>query len=305
MKGVILAGGRATRLYPMTACLPKALLPVYDKPMLYYSIAMLRSAGVHDLVIITSREQHSLICQVVHELQRSERVADPGSIRVAVQDQPAGIAHGLEIAYTRGFLRDEPFFFVLSDNLFLGEDFPQTLRDVASYPEPPRNQGVLEATRCWLFLQNREDYRDYGVARLDGNDRIFDVVEKPQDMQGASAPVITGMYYYNGSVAERIAKLRPSARGEYEITDLNRQFALAGTAEYEQISHEKDVWFDLGRPDALLAASLAVQRRQRRYGMYGSPERAAIDAGRLTTNDYREATLDCDYRESVLAGPKC
>lgn len=301
-KGVILAGGRGTRLYPLTAAMPKALLPVYDKPMLYYSIALLRAAGIYEQLVVTSQEHYAQICRALYELSLCERsLGRELAIKVAVQDRPAGVAHGLEQAYVKGFLKDDPFFFVLSDNLFLGDSLPEAMRAIGRTPLPlPNEHNVCEADKCWLFLQRRTDYHGYGVARLDDAGNVVDIIEKPKCWTDADAPVVTGLYFYNGSVAEHLSKLRPSWRGEYEISDLNRLFAQAGQVQYDMLSQARHSWFDLGQPDDLLAASQTLQKRQLSLGLIGSPERVAILDGQLDPMVYREASPACGYVEAAL-----
>lgn len=287
MKGVILAGGLGTRLRPATSAISKQLLPVYDKPMVYYSISTLIHAGCSDILLISSPT----------DLSQFEKVLGDGSqlgviIRYAEQTNPAGVAQGITIATQ--FLNGESFWYILGDNLFHGPRFGKDLRGL------PGDGG------CHAFAYRVNNPADYGVVKFKNNtDEVEFLVEKPKNF--VSHWAIPGLYFFDGSAPEKVAQLKPSLRGELEILDLLNLYQDSATLEIEKISRG-NAWFDLGTASSLLRASEFVQIVQERQGqLVGSPEEASLNAGfmdseKLTNlllsmgeNDYSRMIQDSLY----------
>src|SRR5690242_2218268 len=266
MKGIILAGGSGTRLHPATLAASKQLLPVYDKPMVYYPLSTLMLAGIRDILVISTPED---LPQFRRLLSDGERFGVRFSY--AEQPQPEGIAQAFLIG--REFIAGEPCALALGDNLIHAEHLSALLRAATG-----REQGAT------VFAYQVRDPERYGVVTFDANERPVDLVEKP------AAPVsnwaVTGLYFYDRHVTEIAAAIRASARGELEITDLNRIYLESGTLHVERLSRGC-AWLDAGTPDSLLQAATFVQTIQSRTGLLvGCPEEVAfrmgyIDADRL------------------------
>lgn len=246
MKGIILAGGAGTRLHPITRAVSKQLLPVYDKPMIYYPMSVLLLAGICDILIITTP----------HEQEQFIRLLGDGSdlgvnLRYAVQSEPNGLAEAFIIG--REHVGDECVALVLGDNIFYGHLLGQTLSDAAQL-----------TTGCRLFGYRVSDPWRYGVAEADATGRLLSIEEKPSAPKSDLA--VTGLYFYDNDVLDIAASLSPSPRGELEITDVNNMYIERGTAELVDLGRGT-AWLDTGTHDSLLAAGQFVQVLEHRQGV--------------------------------------
>ena len=265
-KGIILAGGSGTRLHPMTLASSKQMLPVYDKPMIYYPLSVLMLAGIRDILVISTPLD---LPQFRRLLGDGERLG----VRFAYAEQPRpeGLAQAFIIG--REWIAGEPCALVLGDNLIFADHLSVLLRKAAA-----RDHGAS------VFAYQVRDPERYGVVTIDDDGRARDIVEKPTAPQSNWA--VIGLYFYDHRVSELAARVRPSHRGELEITDLNRMYLDEGTLHVERLGRGC-AWLDAGTPDSLLQAATFVQTIQSRQGMLvGSPEEVAfrmgwIDAGQL------------------------
>lgn len=246
MKGILLAGGTGSRLYPLTAGTNKQLLPVYDKPLVYYPLATLMLAGIREVMIITRPEDRETFAKVFgdgHKLGMS--------IRYAVQAKPDGIPQAFLIA--RDFIAGEPCALVLGDNIFFGHGLRSILRDAAGQEKGATIFGY------WV-----SDPERFGVVSFDKELKPVALAEKPAKPMSNYA--ITGLYFYDSRVADLAATLKPSARGETEITDLNRLYLAEGSLRVRRLERGF-AWLDTGAPDALLDAANYIATIERRQGL--------------------------------------
>jgi glucose-1-phosphate thymidylyltransferase len=249
MRGIILAGGAGTRLHPITRAVSKQLLPVYDKPMIYYPISVLMLAGIREILVITTP----------HDQEQFRWLLGDGSqwgleLTYAVQPSPDGLAQAFLIGADH--LAGGPAALVLGDNIFFGQGLPGRLAQAV--------QDVERDGGCTLFGYRVGDPERYGVAVIDADGTLVDIEEKPQ--QPKSNLAITGLYLYDGDVVEHARSLQPSARGELEITDLNRIYLQAGRARLVDLGRGT-AWLDTGTHESLLEAGQFVQVLQHRQSV--------------------------------------
>jgi glucose-1-phosphate thymidylyltransferase len=256
MKGIILAGGSGTRLHPMTQATSKQLLPVYDKPMIYYPLSVLMLAGIRDIMIISTPA----------DLPQFRRLLGDGmrlgvNFSYAVQPRPEGLAQAFHIA--KDWLAGEACALALGDNMIFGDNLSVQLQEAAS-----REEGAS------VFAYHVADPERYGVVTMDAEGRAIDIVEKPA--VPASNWAVIGLYFYDRHVTEMAAMVKPSARGELEITDLNRMYMEEGKLHVQKLGRGC-AWLDAGTPDSLMQAGTFVQTIQSRQGMLvGCPEEVAF-----------------------------
>lgn len=265
MKGIVLAGGAGTRLHPTTLAISKQLLPIYDKPLVYYPLSTLMLAGVRDILVITTPRDLPSFAQVLGN--GSQFGLD---ISYAVQLEPKGLAEAFIIG--ANFIGNDNVALVLGDNIFYGHGFSGMLHDAVARQSP-----------CTLFGQRVKDAARYGVAELDDSGRLVRIEEKPADPKSNIA--ITGLYMYDNAVTEYARELAPSARGELEITDLNMRYIDQGLAELVDLGRGF-MWLDTGTFDAMIEASKLVQTLEQRQGLrIACLEEIALHLGYISAED--------------------
>ena len=274
MKGIVLAGGSGTRLYPITRALSKQLLPVYDKPMVYYPLSTLMLAGIRDILVITTPEDRA----------QFERLLGDGTqwgirLSYAVQPRPEGLAQAFLIG--ADFIGSERVALVLGDNVFFGHGLPEILQRAAA-----RSSGAT------IFAYQVRDPERYGVVSFDSAGRALTIAEKPA--KPASRWAVTGLYFYDTDVVRHAREVRPSARGELEITDLNMRYLAAGALHVELMGRGF-AWLDTGTFDALIDAGTFVHTLEERQGMkIACPEEVAYRMGFITRDELLKLAASLD-----------
>ncbi len=288
MKGIILAGGRGTRLHPLTLSTCKQLLPVYDKPLIYYPLSVLMQAKIRDILIITTEEDRASF----HKLF-GDGSSLGLSISYAVQEKPEGIAQAFIIG--ESFIGEDSVALVLGDNIFYGNELPQ-LFSLCTQLE----------TGAIIFGYEVKDPERYGVVEFDQKFRVTRIEEKPKDPQSKYA--VTGLYFYDNDVIEIAKKLKPSKRGELEITDVNLEY-LARKTLHLRLLGRGFAWLDTGTPDALQKASSYVQTVQERQGIkIACLEEIAYQMGFISEEQLKEHALrlnKSEYGEYLLQVHRC
>ncbi|HEY4379073.1 MAG TPA: glucose-1-phosphate thymidylyltransferase RfbA [Acidobacteriaceae bacterium] len=287
MKGIILAGGSGTRLHPVTGAVSKQLLPVYDKPMIYYPLSALMLAGIRDILVISTPA----------DTPRFEQLLGSGeswgiSLQYAVQPSPDGLAQAFLIG--KEFLAGEGCCLVLGDNIFFGHDFAKMLRAASE-----RKGGAT------VFAYAVQDPQRYGVVEFDANRKAISLEEKPKNPKSRYA--VTGIYFYDNQIVSVAEQMKPSPRGELEITDVNRWYLERGQLTTELMGRGM-AWLDTGTHDSLLEASMFIQTLEKRQGLKvacleeiayrqgyidrAQLERLAVNLGKSSYGEYLKRILD-------------
>ena len=267
MKGILLAGGHGTRLYPLTTSLSKQILPVYDKPMIYYPLSMLMLAGIREILVVSTPSALPLYQELLQDGNQWGI-----SFSYVEQSQPRGIADAFVIG--RDFVGESPVCLALGDNIFYGHGLPNILQKAASL-----RQGAL------VFAYPVADPSRYGVVEFDQTGKALSIEEKPQSPRSNFA--VPGVYFYDNRVLDVASRLEPSARGELEITDINNFFLEQGELRVE-ILGRGFAWLDAGTHESLLQAANFVHALQERQGMMIScPEEIALRRGYIDRNQFR------------------
>ncbi len=279
MKGIVLAGGKGTRLYPLTRAVSKQLIPIYDKPMIYYPLATLIEAGIHEILIITTPQDLPLFQNLLGD---GKRIGCNFSYKIQHQ------ANGLAEAFILGeeFIQNDSVALILGDNLFYGTQFIDKIKKYSFH------KGGL------IFANKVRDPHRYGIVQFDSNGKAIDIEEKPTHPKSSYA--VPGIYFYDNTVVEKAKNLKPSKRGELEITDLNRLYMDEGKLNVEVLDHGT-AWLDTGTIESLMEASQFVQVIQSRQGiLIGSIEVAAYNSGAI--DSHRLSILVDELKETAYGG---
>ncbi len=253
MKGIILAGGSATRLYPLSKAISKQIMPVYDKPMIYYPLSSLMLAGIREVLIISTPRDLPMFRELLGDGSRIGM-----RLEYKVQEVPNGLAQAFVLG--REFLNGEAGCLILGDNMFYGQGFSGMLREAAAIVSHGQRGACI-------FGYEVSDPRAYGVVEFDKTGKVLSLEEKPE--QPKSKYAVPGLYFYDASVCEKAAVLKPSKRGEYEITDLNKMYLEEGTLQVKLFGRGF-AWLDTGNCDSLLDAGNFIATIQNRQGFYVS-----------------------------------
>ena len=265
MKGIVLAGGNGSRLYPITKGISKQLLPIYDKPMIYYPISVLMLAGIRDILIITSPHDKDAFIRTLGDGK------DFGvNLTYSIQQEPKGLAEAFIIG--EKFIEDDNVCLVLGDNIFWGHGFTEILKNVVSHPN-----GAT------IFGYQVNDPERFGVVEFDGSKKVISLEEKPKRPKSNFA--VTGLYFYDNQVVEMAKRVQPSHRGELEITSINEMYLEQGTLSVELLGRGF-AWLDTGTYESLLDAAMFVETIEKRQGFkVACLEEIALNNGWLTSTE--------------------
>ena len=280
MKGIILAGGTGSRVYPSTKTVSKQLLPIYDKPTIYYPLSTLIKLGIKDIMIITNAQAYPHLLHLFNQTDKPRPYLGL-NITFKIQMSPAGIAEALIIA--EGWQGDDNICLILGDNIFTGIKKPK-----------------LNGNKACVVSYKVSNPSDYGVIELDATDTIVSIEEKP-DVPPSNLAV-TGIYFYDNTAGERARRLVPSERGELEITDLNKSYLQDNVLGHSSLDSNY-AWFDTGNPDEMFAASMYVKSVQdRTNSMIGCIEGESWKQGNITEEQFKKIVKkmpDCSYKTNV------
>ena len=268
MKGIILAGGRATRLYPLTIAISKQILPVYDKPMVYYPLSMLMLAGIREILVISTPDALPVFTELLKNGSQWGL-----KFEYAEQSEPRGLADAFLVG--REFIGGSPVCLILGDNIFYGQGMPSLLQECASLTE-----GAI------IFGYKVNDPQRYGIVEFDDQDNVLSIEEKPALPRSSYA--VPGIYFYDDQVVNLAESIEPSARGELEITDLNKAYLKNGQLKAKLFGRGV-AWLDAGTHESLLQAAMFIEAIQQRQGlMISCPEEIAYRMGYISKEQLRE-----------------
>ena len=277
-KGIILAGGSGTRLYPLTLAISKQIMPVYDKPMIYYPLSILMQADIKDVLIITTPRDAETFRELLGDGSQWGM-----HFEYKIQEKPNGLAEAFIIG--EDFIGEDNVAMILGDNMFYGEHLAEKLKEA--------NERENEAT---IFGYYVKDPRRYGVVEIDENGKAISIEEKPEEPKSNYA--VPGLYFYTNEVIEIAKNVKPSARGELEITTVNEEYMKRGQLKVEKLGRGM-TWFDTGTHDALIETASFVQTIQKRQGLQiCCPEEIAFDKGWITSDELSELSkkyMKTDY----------
>ena len=285
-KGIILAGGTGSRLYPITNVISKQLLPVYDKPMIYYPLSTLMLAGIRNILIITCPEDRDLFYKLLGDGSQFGI-----KVNYEIQKRPEGIAQSIIIG--KNFIKDSNVALILGDNIFHGDNLIKNLQNGFNH-----NRGAS------IFVYPVSDPERYGVVEFNKKGKVYSIEEKPKNPKSKFA--ITGLYFYDNTVIDKAEKLKPSNRGELEITDLNKLYMDEGELKVEKLSRGM-TWLDTGTLDSLHEASSYIRSLEKRQGLkIGCPEEIAWRMGYINDKELNLLSENLlksgygDYLKSIL-----